>query len=138
MPFALIKPCEEATMLTNSFEPLTVVPTRDVSLVGTLSTWPLIDIILWANESHRTGMLRIGAGLQAGVLFFKDGDLFRVEWASLFGEQALLALLAIRDGTFSLIQRDPPLATPNIQRPTAELLLQLAVTQDETALAGEA
>ncbi len=125
-------------MQTQAEEPLSVVPARDVCLVGTLETWPLVDIITWANQSHRTGMLRIGIGLNAGILFFKDGDLFRVEWGGLFGERALMALLAIRDCSFSLTQRDPPYATPNIRRPTAELLLQLAVARDESARAGEA
>ena len=125
-------------MLTQLEEPLTVVPTRDVSLVGTLETWPLVDIILWANQSHRTGMLRIGLGLNAGVIFFREGEAYRVEWGGLTGEQALLALLSIRTGSFSLTQRDPPLASANIRRPTAELLLQLAVSQDEGNRAGDA
>jgi hypothetical protein len=125
-------------MLTPQTESLTLVPTRDVSLVGTLETWPLVDIITWANQSQRTGMLRIGLGLNAGILFFKDGDLYRVEWGGLAGEQALLALLSIRGGSFSLIQRDPPLASRNIRRPTPELLLQLAVSQDEHNHASDA
>ncbi|MBI5511139.1 MAG: DUF4388 domain-containing protein [Deltaproteobacteria bacterium] len=125
-------------MEAQQLEPLTVVPTRDVSLVGTLETWPLVDIILWANQSHRTGMLRVGLGLNAGVLFFRDGDLYRAEWGNLVGEQAVLALLSVRAGSFSLMQREPPLAATNIRRPTAELLLQLAVSQDEHSRAGDA
>ncbi len=112
-------------------EPLSVIPTPNLCLVGTLETWSLQDIILWANESHRTGMLRIGMGLEAGVVFFKEGDVFRVEWGKLNGEQALMALLGVHSGSFSLMQRDPPMAVPNIHRPTAELMLQLAVGQDE-------
>ena len=96
------------TTTANQDEPLSVIPTSDVTLVGTLETWPLVDIILWANQSHRTGMLRVGVGLNAGILFFKDGDLFRVELGGLGGEQALLALLSIPDGSFSLTNRDPP------------------------------
>ena len=125
-------------MLIPYEEPLSVVPVPDVSLVGTLETWPLVDILLWANQSRRTGMLRIGIGLQAGVLFFRDGDLYRAEWGGLMGEQALQALLAVTHGAFSLTQREPPLATANIRRKTAEILLQLAVSQDEAARVGEA
>jgi len=126
------------TTTANQDEPLSVIPTSDVTLVGTLETWPLVDIILWANQSHRTGMLRVGVGLNAGILFFKDGDLFRVELGGLGGEQALLALLSIPDGSFSLTNRDPPLATRNIRRPTAELLFELTVAQDETNCVSEA
>ena len=125
-------------MLTQCEEPLTAVPTRDVSLVGTLETWPLVDIMTWANQSHRTGMLRIGLGLNAGVIFFREGEAYRVEWGGLTGERALLALMSVRAGSFSLTQRDPPFATANVRRPTAEILLQLAVAQDERTRAGDA
>lgn len=107
-------------------------------LVGTLETWPLADIITWLHQSQRTAMLRVGIGLDAGVLFFKHGELYRCEWGSYGGEQALIGLLNIQSGSFSLIQREPPIARPNIFRPTPELLLQLAVAHDERARAHSA
>ncbi len=110
----------------------------DGCLVGTLETWPLSDIILWLHQSQRTGMLRLGTGLDAGVLFFRDGWLYRCEWGQLIGEQALFALLDLKRGSFSLMQREPPDARPNIQRPTAELLFNLTVALDEQRRAGSA
>lgn len=103
----------------------------DNCLVGSLETWPLSDVILWLHQGGRSAMVRVGVGIHAGVLFFRHGQLYRAEWGHLAGEQALIALLGLTHGTFTLIQRMPPEARPNIVRPTAELLLQLAVSQDE-------
>jgi hypothetical protein len=110
----------------------------DNCLVGTLETWPLADVVLWLHQTQRTGMVRVGSGIDAAVLFFKHGQLYRVEWGALAGEQALISLLGLARGTFTLIQREPPAARPNVARPTAELLLQLAVAQDERNRAHEA
>lgn len=110
----------------------------DGCLVGTLETWPLADIILWLHQTRRSAMVRIGAGVGAGVLFFRDGNLVRCEWGDAAGEAALLALLALRAGAFSLSQRQPPDAAPNISRPTAELLFHLTVAQDERNRPGQA
>ncbi len=100
-------------------------------LVGTLETWPLPDVVLWLHQTRRTAMVRIGVGVNAGVLFFKYGQLYRAEWGHLGGELALMALFEVKQGSFSLIQRDPPDAQPNISRSTGELLLQIAVAKDE-------
>ncbi|OGQ77529.1 MAG: hypothetical protein A2289_08080 [Deltaproteobacteria bacterium RIFOXYA12_FULL_58_15] len=103
----------------------------DGCLVGTLETWALSDIITWLHQTHRCAMLRVGVGFGAGVIFFKHGQLYRCEWGALSGETALISLLGLSGGAFSLIQRDPPHALTNVFRPTAELLLQLAIAQDE-------
>jgi hypothetical protein len=103
----------------------------DSCLVGTLATWPLADLLFWMHENRRTGMVRVGPALDAGVIFFSHGVLYRCEWGDLSGEHALIALLGLLDGTFSIIQRAIPEARPNITRATPELLLQCAVALDE-------
>jgi len=105
----------------------------DSCLVGSLETWPLADLLLWLHQSGRTAMIRLGSGLEAGVLFFREGYLFRCEWGPLAGEEALVSLLGLKRGAFQIIQRDIPDARPNIGRPTAEVLLQCAVAADERA-----
>ena len=102
-------------------------------LVGTLETWSLADVVLWLHQTNRTALVRVGTGLNAGVLFFRSGQLYRCEWGMLNGEAALVALLSLRQGSFSLMQRDPPDALANIHRGTGELLLQIAVAQDHAA-----
>ncbi len=101
------------------------------SLVGTLDAWPLLDVLCWLHETGRTAMLRVGDGFKAGILFLRKGHLYRCELGNLQGEEALVHLLNLRTGTFSLIQRDPPDARANILRPTAELLLRYVIAQDE-------
>ena len=76
-------------------------------------------------------MLRIGFGLDGGVVFLRNGQIYRCEWGPAKGEDALLGLLGLCDGSFTLIQRAIPDVRPNVQRPTAELLLQCAVALDE-------
>lgn len=101
------------------------------SLVGTLDSWPVPDLLVWLHQTQRTAMVRIGAGLDAGIIFFSHGELYRCEWGQLTGEQALYHLLQVKAGTFTLIQREFPQAAPNVHRSTPEVLLQSAVLIDE-------
>ncbi|MCH5373678.1 MAG: DUF4388 domain-containing protein, partial [Planctomycetes bacterium] len=41
-----------------------------------LETWPLSDLLLWVHKTQRTAMVRVGSGLEAGVIFFHEGRLF--------------------------------------------------------------
>ena len=103
-----------------------------VSLVGTLETWALEDLLLWLNRSCRTGMVRVGVGLQAGVIFIKSGQIYRCEWGRLRGEKALLALMQVRQGVFSLVQRESPEPKANVFVATEQLLLEAAIALDES------
>lgn len=102
----------------------------DSCMVGNLETWPLSDLTMWLNNSGRTAMIRIGADLNAGILFFHAGQLTRAEWGQLHGEHAVYALLNVRQGLFTVIQRKMT-ANPNITISTEQLLLQHAVARDE-------
>src|SRR4051794_35773262 len=96
----------------------------DDCLAGILEDWPLPDLLQWLHRSTRTGMLRVGRGLDAGVLFFREGELYRCELARLSGEEALAELMGRHAGEFCLIQRQVPEPRRNIQRSTRELLAQ--------------
>ena len=95
-------------------------------MVGSLAAWPLEDILLWLHASRRTAMLRVGKGLDAGVVFFKEGLLYRTEWGSRAGLDALMGLLELSSEPFWLIMRDVPEPHPNIRVPTEELLARCA------------
>src|SRR5688500_11160800 len=81
---------------------------EDTCLMGDLMRWPLPDLLLWLHKTGRSAMLRIGVGLNAGIIFFKHGHLYRVEWGHLQGTEALWHLLHLQQGLLSLIQRDLP------------------------------
>ena len=104
----------------------------ETCLVGQLETWNLAEVLMWLHENQRTAMVRVGIGLEAGVLFVSHGQLYRAEWGRFFGEQALYGLLSLPSGSFSLIQRDVPTPRPNINTPTPQLLLQCVVALDES------
>ena len=104
---------------------------RNSCMVGNIGDWPLSDLLLWLHHTQRTAMIRIGFGLDAGVIFFREGKLFRCEWGALMGEQAVAALMQLTEGSFTLIQRDIPEARTNVVMPTAELLMECAVAIDE-------
>lgn len=110
---------------------LTATQNLESCLAGRLEDWPLPDLLHWLHQSGRTAMLRIGDGLDSGVIFFRDGDLYRCELARFGGESALVELLARKAGRFCLIQRQVPEPRRNIQLPTRQLLLQCTVALDE-------
>ena len=95
----------------------------DGCIVGDLDTWALPNVIGWLHQGRRTAMVRVGQGLTAGVLFFREGHLTRCEFHGLDGEDALECLLEMNDGTLNIIQREIPDARPNVFKPTAEVLL---------------
>ena len=105
-------------------------------LVGTLQSWPLHEVLSWLHQTQRTAMVRVGVGLDAGVIFFYRGQLFRCEWRGAFGENALLALMGLQSRAFTILQREVPTPVGNIRTPTPELLLQCTVALSHTTIAG--
>jgi len=110
----------------------------ETSMMGNLETWPLSEILLWLNKTGRTAMVRVGVGLDAGIIFVSNGFAYRCEWGPYMGQQALFGLLCLERGFFFLIQRDVPQPRQNVFVPTEHLLLQFAVAQDERMLAASA
>ncbi len=100
-------------------------------MVGDVDSWPVVDLLLWLNKAGRSGMIRVGEGLEAGVAFFANGFLFRCEYDGLRGTQAVAAMLAINSGTFRVIQRDVPRPRPNVHQDTEELIMSLVIASDE-------
>jgi len=95
---------------------------RDPSPVGTLDECSLRDLLGWCQGLRQSAMIRVGLGLEAGVVFVYEGEVFRCEWGHLVGEQALFGLLALRVGTYSLVTREIPRPHANVHTPTADLL----------------
>jgi hypothetical protein len=94
----------------------------DGCLVGTLSAWPLPDLLLWLYDTRRTAMVRIGSGFGAATLFLDEGVLFRCEWGHLEGRDVLEHVFALDEASFCVIQRDFPHPPPNFFLPQSDLL----------------
>src|SRR5687767_5104583 len=54
----------EAEMMSTSSH----AEAKDTCLVGTLESWPLSEICTWLHLTQRSAMLRVGVGLEAGIV----------------------------------------------------------------------
>ena len=96
--------------------------TTDHCWTGSLEDMPVTELLEWLHEGSCTAMLRIGEGLGAGVVFFREGQLYRCEWGQRQGLEAVQALMQLSHGTFCLIQRQFPEPKRNVHVATALIL----------------
>lgn len=89
---------------------------------GTLSQWTVVELLRWCHEGKRTAMVRVGKGLNCCVVFFREGNLYRCEWGSLRGDDAVMALMELDEASFYVIQRPFPEPPRNVGLPTEVLL----------------
>jgi hypothetical protein len=89
---------------------------------GTLEEWSIRELLEWLHTEKRTAMLRVGEGLDAAVVFFKEGAIYRCEWGVKSGDLGVEALLNLEEGRFCLIQRSFPEPIRNVRQQTAILL----------------
>ncbi len=126
---------QQITQSTDNSSPQAAPAISDRCLTGDVSSWSVQDIVLWLHRGGRSGMLRIGEGLDAGVIFFAAGFLFRVEWGGLAGEEALAKMIAVDSGAYHLILRDIPRPEPNIHQNTESLLARFAPSASAAQIA---
>lgn len=94
--------------------------------IGELTPEALVALLGRLHDERCTGMLRVGPGLDAGVIFFHDGTVTRCEWRTLWGEEALMAILGVARASFMLIRRGIPQPAANIGLTTPDLLQHCA------------
>jgi hypothetical protein len=99
---------------------------------GTLEEWTIRGLLEWLHTEKRTAMLRVGEGLDACVVFFKEGTIYRCEWGHKSGDLGVEALLNLEEGKFCLIQRAFPEPLRNVAQDTPTLL-ELASEAPEAA-----
>ncbi len=120
--------------------PAAVAPTPEPShqLSGSLSAYPLWDLLQALERGGRSGRISIERAAVTIDLFFRQGHLIHVEMSergavSLIGEEAALVALTSPEGTFRFFdepQRLPPEARP---MEVASLLMTSAWLADEMA-----
>lgn len=101
------------------------------SLVGDFRDWPLHEVLSWLSHGRRSALLRVDQAIGRAHVFVRDGQIFRVEAGTETGEAALLTLLTVEKGPFTLMLRTPPDARCNFTLSTGEFLLQAAASMDE-------
>ncbi|ALW88023.1 DUF4388 domain-containing protein [Deinococcus actinosclerus] len=107
---------------------------EEAALSGELSTLPLTDILLCAQELQLSGLLLIHLGAQPAHLVLRRGEIIDAECGDRPAPQAVTHLLASRvpgDFRFHLMSPDPLSAYPRgVTVPTARLLMEAAVHED--------
>jgi hypothetical protein len=89
---------------------------------GSLQRGDIVELLHWMHDQRCTAMLRVGDGLSACVVFFRQGALYRCEWGELKGDDAVQSLMQLQDGHFLIIQRAFPEPPRNVGLPTPVLL----------------
>jgi len=106
-------------------------------LQGDLSTHPLWALLQYLRQVHRSGNLRVrgaaGSG-GSGTIELRNGELAGARWGNLRGDEALLALLCMEEGSFRLDEDTDAGAAPrpvDAELPMTELLMRAAWLKDE-------
>jgi CheY-like chemotaxis protein len=106
-------------------------------LQGDLSTHPLWALLQYLRQVHRSGNLRVrgsaGSG-GSGTVELRHGELASARWGNLRGDEALLALLCMEEGSFRLDEDTDAGAAPgpvDAELPMTELLMRAAWLKDE-------
>lgn len=122
--------------METSVVPELQMESTDGRLTGKLQSLPVAELIQMLNSSRRTGLLVIqGENAKAFLYFFKgevtQAEHFRVQADVLVGDEAVMASLRFRKGTF-VFKPDRQGTSDNVEKKIQFLLLEAARMQDET------
>lgn len=122
----LEKPFEPAALLTIVDEAIDCAE----RLSGRLSALGAAEVIQMLCLGRKTAALRITAGDTAGCVFVEQGKLVHATWGDKAGEDAIGAILAIREGLFRMTPK-PNGTEPTISRNWEHVLIDCARRIDE-------
>jgi response regulator RpfG family c-di-GMP phosphodiesterase len=102
-------------------------------VAGSLQEMGLPEIVQVLWHGRKTGSLRIRSGKSSGEIHFVDGSLYNALWENVRGEEAVYAMLALKQGEFSL---DPNVRAPQrvIEGSPEALLLEGMRRLDEAGV----
>jgi response regulator RpfG family c-di-GMP phosphodiesterase len=96
---------------------------RSSGLAGSLRDMALPDVIQALTNGRKTGSLRLMAGADVGEIHFQDGSIVNASFGARRKEEAVYAMLAVKDGTFAMDPSFKPGARA-INASTEALLLE--------------
>jgi CheY-like chemotaxis protein len=106
-------------------------------LQGDLTTHPLWAVLQYLRQVHKSGSLRVRGAGGSGTIELRGGGLSAARWGKLRGNEALLALLCMEEGSFRFdtAEETAPAPAPVFpageELPMNELLMQSAWLKDE-------
>lgn len=104
-------------------------------LQGDLATHPLWAVLQYLRQVSKTGQVRVRGAGGSGTIDLREGDLVAARWQGLRGDEALLTLLCVEEGSFRFDAAEPAEAQPAGQSsedlPMNELLMRAAWLKDE-------
>lgn len=80
---------------------------RRDSFQGNLSELSAIDVIQMLCISRKTTSLRLSEGTSSGVILIENGEIVHAIWDKLVGEDALFAMMNVKNGLFYTSQLPP-------------------------------
>lgn len=101
------------------------------AIAGSLREMALPDVVQLLAHGRKSGRLRVKAANVNGELQFEAGEIFAAQFGSHRGEEAIYAMLALKDGSFEL---DPSFHPPSreIHASAESLLLEGMRRMDES------
>lgn len=80
---------------------------RRDSFQGNLSELSAIDVIQMLCISRKTTSLRLSEGTSSGVILIENGEIVHAIWDKIVGEDALFAMMNVKNGLFYTSQLPP-------------------------------
>lgn len=99
---------------------------------GSLREMGLPDVVQLLAQGRKTGRLRVMAGSRTGEIHFVAGDIYAASYGAKSGDEAVYAMLTLKDGSFDL---DPTFRAPkrDVNASAESLLLEGMRRMDESA-----
>jgi response regulator RpfG family c-di-GMP phosphodiesterase len=121
----LVKPASAELVVAKCTQLVESGPRRRApgGLSGSLRDMALPEVIQALGNGRKTGLLRLVAGGNVGEIHFLDGAIANASYAGRAKEEAIYAMLAVKDGDFALDPTFKP-AERVIQASTEALLLE--------------
>jgi CheY-like chemotaxis protein len=101
------------------------------ALHGDLANHPSWAVLQYLGQIKKSGSLVVRSPGGAGQVELRAGELVAARWQTLYGREALLALLCAEEGTFSFVDGDVGGRSGGEDLPMNELLMQAAWLKDE-------
>lgn len=121
---------EQIPQKSDRFVTATAQPQSQFS--GVLHALRIADLIQLLNSTEQSGVLTIHDDKQQiAKFFFVKGEIKRAEYGDLFREEAVYAVLRVRDGSFEFVRQDIEMPPDPIESRTMSMLLEGCRRADE-------